>query len=71
MQIRAINEIMKIEEIHAWNSNPDTLFKYKADIEGELGIPVIMANSKKEAVEQADILIATTGGKGRLWKQVG
>ncbi len=66
MQIRAINEIMKIEEIHAWNSNPDTLFKYKTDIESEFGIPVIMANSKKEAVEQADILITTTRGKGSL-----
>ena len=66
MQIRAINEIMKIEEIHAWNRNPDTLFKYKADIESEFGIPVIMPNSKKEAVEQADILITTTRGKGSL-----
>jgi alanine dehydrogenase len=66
MQIRAINTIMKIEEIHAWDSNPDTLSKYKTDIESEFGIPVIMANSKKEAVEQADILITTTRGKGSL-----
>ncbi|ANL50729.1 ornithine cyclodeaminase (plasmid) [Rhizobium phaseoli] len=66
MQIRSINEIMKIEEIHAWDSNSDTLFKYKTDIESELGIPVIMANSKKEAVEQADILVTTTRGKGSL-----
>lgn len=66
MQIRAINEIMKIEEIHAWDRNPDTLSKYKTDIESEFGIPVIMANSKKEAVEQADILITTTRGKGSL-----
>ncbi|WP_331377090.1 ornithine cyclodeaminase family protein [Sinorhizobium chiapasense] len=66
MQIRAINEIMKIEEIHAWDSNPDTLSKYKTDIESEFGIPVIMANSKKEAVERADILITTTRGKGSL-----
>ena len=66
MQIRTINEIMKIEEIHAWDSNPDTLSKYKTDIESEFGIPVIMANSKKEAVEQADILITTTRGKGSL-----
>ncbi len=66
MQMRAINEIMKMEEIHAWNSNLDTLFKYKADIESEFRIPVIMANSKKEAVEQADILITTTRGKGPL-----
>ncbi|WP_373414397.1 ornithine cyclodeaminase family protein [Ensifer aridi] len=66
MQIRAINEIMKIEVIHAWDSHPDTLSKYKTDIESEFGIPVIMANSKKEAVERADILITTTRGKGSL-----
>ncbi len=66
MQIRAINEIMKIEVIHAWDNHGDTLSKYKTDIESEFGIPVIMANSKKEAVEQADILITTTRGKGSL-----
>lgn len=66
MQIRAINEIMKIEEIHAWDNNRDTVIKYKTDIESEYGIPVIVANSKKEAVEQADILITTTRGKGSL-----
>ena len=32
----------------------------------DLGIPVVIANSKKEAVEQADILITTTRGKGSL-----
>lgn len=66
MQIRAITEVMKIEEIHAWSRNPDALARYKMDIESEFGIPVIVANSKKEAVEQADILITTTRGKGSL-----
>jgi alanine dehydrogenase len=66
MQIRAIHEIMKIEEIHAWDSNPDALTKYKMDIESEFSIPVMIANSKKDAVEQADILITTTRGKGSL-----
>lgn len=66
MQIRAIKEIMEIEEIHAWDSAPNTLSKYKRDIETEFGISVIRANSKKEAVEQADILITTTRGKGSL-----
>ncbi len=75
MQIRAINEIMKIEEIHAWARSPESLSKFKADIESEFGIPVTMANSKREAVEQADILITTTRGKGPLveagWVQPG
>ncbi|OWV74470.1 ornithine cyclodeaminase [Rhizobium sp. R339] len=66
MQIRAINEIMKIEKIHAWDSTPETGWTYKADIERELGIPVIVASSKKEAVEQADILVTTTRGTGSL-----
>jgi alanine dehydrogenase len=66
MQIRAIKEIMTIEEIHAWSRNPDTVLKYKADIEGDFGVPVIIAGSKREAVEQADILITTTRGKGPL-----
>ena len=66
MQIRAVNGRMKIEKIHAWSRTPDTLSKYKTDIEGEFGIPVIVASSKKDAVEQADILITTTRGKGEL-----
>ncbi|WP_258874118.1 ornithine cyclodeaminase family protein [Cupriavidus taiwanensis] len=66
MQIRAIKEIMKIQMIHAWDSNADTLARYKADIESEFGIPVVMARSKKEAVEQADILVTTPRGKGPL-----
>ncbi|MBD0703991.1 MULTISPECIES: ornithine cyclodeaminase family protein [unclassified Pseudomonas] len=66
MQIRAISLVMQIEEIHAWSRNPETLAGFKADIEGEFAIPVILADSKKEAVEQADILITTTRGKGPL-----
>ena len=66
MQIRAIKEVMEIERIHAWSRTPDTLSRFKADIEGELGIPVVMADSKREAVEQGDILVTTTRGKGPL-----
>jgi alanine dehydrogenase len=66
MQIRAISKVMKIEEIHAFSRTPEKLSKYKADIESEFGIPVIVAGSKKQAVEQADILVTTTRGKGDL-----
>ncbi|MDH4608536.1 ornithine cyclodeaminase family protein [Pseudomonas sp. BN102] len=66
MQIRAISLVMEIEEIHAWSRSPETRERFKADIEGEFGIPVILADSKQEAVEQADILITTTRGKGSL-----
>ena len=66
MQIRAIREVMKIDRIHAWDSSPQALSSYKADIEGEFGIPVVAANSKRDAVEQADIVVTTTRGKGSL-----
>jgi ornithine cyclodeaminase/alanine dehydrogenase len=66
MQIRAIREVMKIEAIHAWSNHSQTLARYKADIEREFSIPVVIARSKQEAVEQADILITTTRGKGSL-----
>jgi alanine dehydrogenase len=66
MQIRAISQIMKIEEIHAWDRSPDALSQYQSDIENEFDIPVITAVSKQAAVEQADILITTTRGKGSL-----
>ena len=66
MQIRAISLVMQIDEIHAWSRNPETCARFRADIESEFDIPVILADSKKEAVEQADILITTTRGKGPL-----
>lgn len=66
MQVRAIREVMAIEAILAWDHHPENLARYKADVEREFGIPVVMAGSKKEAVEQADILVTTTRGKGSL-----
>jgi ornithine cyclodeaminase/alanine dehydrogenase len=66
MQIRAIREVMRIEEIHAWDSSPASLAQYKADIESAFGIPVVMAASAQAAVERADILITTTRGTGSL-----
>jgi len=66
MQIRAISEVMRIGEIHAWDSSPESLMLFKADIEREFGIPVVPAASKREAVEQADILVTTTRGTGSL-----
>jgi len=66
MQIRAISLVMQIGEIHAWSRSPASSASFKADMEGELGIPVILSGSKQAAVEQADILITTTRGKGPL-----
>ncbi|OKH86835.1 ornithine cyclodeaminase family protein [Thalassospira sp. TSL5-1] len=64
MQIRALTEVMKIDAIHAWSRTSDKRLLFKTEIEQEFGIPVIIATSKKEAVEQADILVTTTRGEG-------
>ena len=40
--------------------------QFKADMEGELGLTVHIAQSKQQAVENADIVITTTRGKGPL-----
>jgi len=66
MQIRAIREVMTIETIHAWDHHPESLDRFKADIEREFGIPVVASRSKQDAVGQADILVTTTRGKGSL-----
>jgi len=65
-QIRAISQIMKIKEIHAFDAFAESMENFKTDIESELGIPVILEKTKKEAVEKADILITTTRGKGSV-----
>lgn len=64
MQIRALVEVMKIDEIHAWSRTPDKRMQFKTEIEQEFGINVTIATFKKDAVEQADILVTTTRGKG-------
>ena len=66
MQIRAIQEVMAIECIHAWANHPASVARFQADIEREFGIPVVKARSKQDAVGQADILVTTTRGKGSL-----
>ena len=66
MQIRAIREVMTIKAIHAWDHYPQNLARYKADIDRECGIPVVISASKQDAVEHADILVTTTRGKGSL-----
>ncbi|MCQ4725785.1 ornithine cyclodeaminase family protein [Anaerotignum faecicola] len=63
-QIRAVSHIIKIKEIHAFDAFADSMEKFKKDIEGELGIPVILEKTSRAAAEKADILITTTRGKG-------
>jgi alanine dehydrogenase len=75
MQIRAIHQVMKIEVVHAWSNHAESMAKFKADIESECDLPVMLAGSKQQAVQQADILVTTTRGKGSVveagWVQPG
>lgn len=75
MQVRAIREVMKIAAVHAWSNHAESMARFQADIQSELDIPVVLADSKRQAVEQADILVTTTRGKGSLveaaWVQPG
>jgi ornithine cyclodeaminase/alanine dehydrogenase len=66
MQIRAIREVMQIDEIHAWSRTPETLAAYRQDIERDFQIPVTLAACARDAVQKADILITATRGKGSL-----
>lgn len=66
MQIRSIAQVMTIKEIYAWSRRAEQLAQFKTDIEQELGITVVLADSKQAAVEHADILVTTTRGTGDL-----
>ena len=66
MQLRAAVNVADIRKVHAWDSIEENALKFKNDIEKELNIPVVIENSKKEAVEKADIIISTTRGKGSV-----
>ena len=66
MQIRAISEVMRIREVYAFDGDVEALARYKSDVETQFGVPVVMAASRRQAVEHADILITTTRGKGPL-----
>ena len=65
-QIRAISKVMNIKEIHAFDAFKESMAKFKDDIEKELGKPVELEETKKAAVEKADVLVTTTRGKGDL-----
>jgi len=64
MQIRAISQVMHIEEICAWNRSESGAQRFKDDIEAELGIPVRLCSREQEAVSAGDIVITTTRGAG-------
>ena len=66
MQLRALAHVMTPRQIHVASATTASAQAFKADIEAELGIPVTLAGSVRDAVEVADILITTTRGKAQV-----
>ncbi len=68
MQMRAIHTILPHMEIHAFDCDKEAMKRFQAEMEAELNVPVFLEKTKQEAVEQADILVSTTRGKGDVIK---
>ena len=64
MQIRAIREVMPIEEIHAWGRTRASLEAFAAEIEAEHSIPVVSHRSADDVADAADVIVTTTRASG-------
>ena len=64
MQIRAIREVMQINQIHAWGRSPENVSTFAAEIEADYGIPVVAEETAQAAVAQADVVVTTTRASG-------
>lgn len=64
MQIRAIREVMQIDQIHAWGRSPENVSTFAAEIEADYGIPVSAEETAEAAVAQADVVVTTTRASG-------
>ena len=60
MQARAITLVRDITEIRVYSQYPAELPAYKKDMEAELNIPVVIAETPEEAMTGADIAVSTT-----------
>ncbi len=56
-QIRAAVKVRNISEVHAYSRNPANRQAFAACMANELNIPVIAANSNRDAVARCDIVI--------------
>ena len=63
-QIRAISQVMDIQEVYAYDRFPASVEAFKRDMEAEFSIPVHCCATAQEAVSHADVLVTTTRGTG-------
>ena len=66
MQIYGLCQVRDIQTVKVFSPYPEELPQYKADVEKETGVKVIICQTVEEAMEDADIAISTTPSKDFL-----
>lgn len=65
-QLRAISQVREIRELRAWSPLPEEVAAYVEEMGSTLGVPVSGANSPREAVEGADLVVTVTPSREAL-----
>jgi ornithine cyclodeaminase len=65
-QLRAISRIRQIQNLRAWSPLPEEVAAYAEEMASTLGAPVSGADSPREAVEGADLVITVTPARAPL-----
>lgn len=75
MQILALAKIFNIEVVKVWGRNPEKAFKYIERMQSRSTATFTQSDTPKECINDADIIITTTGSKAPLiqkdWVQAG
>jgi ornithine cyclodeaminase len=74
-QIEALAEVRNLRRLHVWARRPEQSAEYAAEMSERLGFDVRVAETVREAVEAAEILVTTTASREPLvraeWLQPG
>jgi ornithine cyclodeaminase/alanine dehydrogenase len=68
MQIHALREIFKLEEIRAWDIDEEAAKRYSKEMAESLGIQVTASTDLKEVVSGVDIVVSVTPSRKPLVK---
>lgn len=68
LQLKAICQVLNIESVKAWDTNTELLAVYKEEISKSLNLLVETCETAKDAVIDADIIVATTPSKNVIVK---
>ena len=66
MQIYALRKVMDIREVRVFSEYRDELAGYRADIEKNMDLKVVICDTPEEAMKNADIAITTTPSRKYL-----